>query len=209
MWLASRRRPIDWAETLARDASRWSAALVVQISLALIVGGSALALVAPHTGPAKQILLAFAESKNVGLFVLAYWCLKTGQRLWILTAVTVVEVIFGLTVLRRFPRDIPGAAVAAAAARPRLSPGGLLAIGGVFAAMVTVTVFWTAIEPDYRSFLNQGTREQVVDRTLSERLSYVGAAADRFDELRSDRVARPGGPDQLHRLSGADPKLRA
>ena len=156
---------------------------MIPISLGLIVGGNALSVVAHMTGPAKQIVLAFGEAKNAGLFVLAYWCLKTGQGLWILAAVTVVEVGFGMTgFFADFRETFLVLLIAAAAARPRLGLRNTLAVGGVFAAMLTVTVFWTVIKPDYRDYLSHGVHAQVVDRSMSERLSYVGQAADQFSE---------------------------
>jgi hypothetical protein len=57
-----------------------------------------------------------------------------------------------------------------------------MAVGGVFAAMLVICVFWSSIKTDYRDFLNQGSQQQVVMRSLSERLSYVGQAADEFDQ---------------------------
>jgi hypothetical protein len=183
LWFGSRQKRVDWSETLSRDASSWSAGFVVPVSIALIVVGEILNVVAYSTGPATQIFLAFAEGKNIGLFVLSYWCLKTGNSLWILAAVTAVEIIFGMTgFFANFRETFLVLLIAAAAARPRLNLGGLLAVGGVFAAMLVVTVFWTSMKNDYRAYLNQGTHEQVVDRSLSDRLGYVGDAADAFDE---------------------------
>ena len=53
---------------------------------------------------------------------------------------------------------------------------------GVALSLLLLTgIFWSAIKPDYRNFLNQGTGEQVVDRPLAERLQYVGRAADEFN----------------------------
>jgi len=183
MWLASRQPNVNWAATLDRDASRWSEGLVVQISIALIAIGTALQIATPHAGPATQIVLSFAWARNAGLFVLAYWCLKQGKSLWILAMVTGFEVVIGLTgFFATFRETFLVLLIAAAAARPRLGFRGFLITGGVFAAMLTVTVFWSAIKTDYRDFLNAGSHQQEVVRSLSDRLSYVGQAADQFDD---------------------------
>lgn len=182
LWLGSRRKKIDWAQTLERDASAWRAGFVVPVSLALVLGGDLLVAVAPRAGAAVQIVLALGAAKDIGLFVMTYWCLKEGKALWILATVAAVQVIMGLTgYFADFREAFLILLVAGAAARPRLGPRDLLAVGGMFAAMLAVSVFWSAIKHDYRDFLNQGAHEQVVDRSLSERLSYVGRAADEFD----------------------------
>jgi hypothetical protein len=183
MWLFARRAHVDWAATLARDAANWTEGLVVQISLALIVVGTLLQAVAFHTGSATQIFLAFGEAQNAGIFVLAYWCLRESKALWVLAAVVAFEVVYGMTgYFAGFRETFLVLVIAAAAARPRLGVRGLLGVGAVFSAMLVVAVFWTSIKADYRGYLNQGSQQQVVMRTMSDRLSYVGKAADEFDQ---------------------------
>jgi len=182
MWLGARETRTNWAAMLARDADNWSQGLVIQISLALIVVGTLLQAAAPHAGGANQILLALGGARNAGLFVLAYWCLREGKALWVLAAVTAFEVVWGMTgYFAGFRETFLVLIIAAASARPRLGVRGLLAVGGIFAVMLVVTVFWTSIKTDYRDYLNQGSQQQVVTRSISERLSYVGQAADQFD----------------------------
>jgi hypothetical protein len=183
LWLASRRRKVNWIETLSRDAARWNPTLVLQMSIGLILAGAAFAFATPRVGSAYQLLLALSRLDGVGLFVLAYWCFKTGRRLWVLAVATAVEVVLGFTgFFADFRETFFVLLVAAAAALPRLNLRSFAVVGGVFAALVVATVFWSSIKGDYRDFLNQGSHEQVVDRSLSERLSYVGEAADRFND---------------------------
>jgi hypothetical protein len=183
MWLGARETRTNWAAMLARDADNWSEGLVIQISLTLIVVGTLMQAAAPHAGGANQILLALGGARNAGLFVLAYWCLKEGKSLWVLAGVTAFEVVWGMTgYFAGFRETFLVLVIAAAAARPRLGVRGLMGVGCVFAGMLVVTVFWSSIKTDYRDFLNQGSQQQVVTRSMSERLSYVGQAADEFDQ---------------------------
>jgi hypothetical protein len=191
LWVGARHKKIDWAESLAKDAGSRRSGFVITTSLALIAGGSVLSYLAPKVGAATQIILAFSQAKDIGLFVLAYWCLKTGKALWIFALVAAFEVVIGLTgFFANFRETFLVLLAAAAAARPRLGPRGVLAVGGVFASMLVVTVFWSAIKHDYRDYLNQGSHAQIVDRTLSERLNYVGRAADDFDQNQLDTGLR-------------------
>ena len=91
------RRPIDWNATMASEASRWPAAIILPISTAMIIAGHFLSVVAYFTGPAVQFFLALSGVRNVGLFILAYWCLSQGRALTLLAAVVAVEIVSGMT----------------------------------------------------------------------------------------------------------------
>ena len=175
-------RRFDWSETLSRDSSRWSAAEIIPVAIGLIVLGNAFDLTSGYAGGARQIFQAFAGLRNAGLFILAYWCLREGKALAVLAAVVALEIVFGMTgFFAGFRESFLVLAVAAVAARPRLSFGGFAAATVLFALMLTISVFWSAIKPDYREFLNQGSQQQVVTQPLGVRLSYLGKAADEFN----------------------------
>lgn len=173
----------DWNRSLARDAIEvWPQGVVVQIALFLIVAGHFLAVVAVAAGPARQILLAFAGARHAGLFLLAYWCLLRQRSLGLLAAVSVVEVVLGLTgFFADFRESVLTLLVAAAAARPRLNPRGFLMMSLAVLVTLGVTIFWSAMKQDYRDFLNQGTGQQQVEQPIAARLGYLGNAADEFN----------------------------
>ena len=183
MFLGRGSSRYDWNRSLARDAIEvWPQGMVVQIALFLIIAGHFLALVALVSGPARQILLAFAGARHAGLFLLAYWCLLQNRSLGLLAAVSVVEVVLGLTgFFADFRESVLTLLVAAAAARPRLHVRGFFMMSMAVIVTLGVTIFWSAMKHDYRDFLNQGTGQQVVDQPLAARLGYLGNAADEFN----------------------------
>ncbi len=184
MWLGARRSArIDWGRTLARDAAVWPQALIIPIALVLIVAGHALAVLSIVAGPARQIFLAFGGARHAGLFLLAYWCLLKGKALGLLSVVVALEVVFGLTgFFADFRESLLTLLAAAAAARPRLGLRSILGATVVLTLILGVAIFWSSIKIDYRTFLNEGTGQQVVTRPLGERLSYVGQAVDEFND---------------------------
>jgi hypothetical protein len=173
----------DWGRSLARDAIEvWPQGMVAQIALFLIVAGHVLAVAALFSGPARQILLAFADARHAGLFLLAYWCLLRGRSLGLLTVVSILEVGSGLTgFFADFRESVLTLLIAAAAASPRLHARGFMIMGIALTMTLGLAIFWSAVKHDYRDFLNQGTGQQVVAQPLGARLSYVGQAADEFN----------------------------
>jgi lipid-A-disaccharide synthase-like uncharacterized protein len=177
------RSRFDWGLSLARDAAEvWPQGMVAQIALFLIIAGHVLAVVATMTGPARQILLAFADARHAGLFLLAYWCILRGRSLGLLAVVSVVEIAVGFTsFFADFRETVLILLFAAAAARSKLHFRGFLIMGLAAALTFGLAVFWSGIKHNYRDFLNQGTDTQTVDRSMSERLGYVADAADQFN----------------------------
>jgi hypothetical protein len=172
----------DWAKSLALDASRWRPASVVGLALGAIIVGHLLAIAANHAGPARETVLSFSGMKDGGLFVLAYWCLSQRRLLGLLALVVGLEIVVGLTGFFSvgFRQALFVLIVAAAAAKPKVSVGTFVGMLAVFGLLLTLAVFWSAIKPGYRTFLNEGTGQQVVLRPMNERLSYLGDAANDF-----------------------------
>jgi hypothetical protein len=181
------RQPIDWNATMTSEAARWPSAMVLPMTTAMIIAGQLFAIVALYMGPFVQIFIALSGIRNVGLFLLAYWCLSQRRSLLFLAAVTVGEIAWGMTgFFAGFREALVVLFVAALAARPRLSFGGVFGAVIVLGLVLLTGIFWSAIKPDYRSFLNQGSGEQVVNQPLAERLQYVGRAADQFNSSQFD-----------------------
>jgi hypothetical protein len=181
------RRPIDWNATMALEVTRWPAAIILPASIAMIVVGQLTSVLANYTGPAVQVFLALSGVCNVGLFILAYWCLSRRRALGILAAVIAAEIVWGMTgFFAGFRESLVVVFIAALAARPRLSFGGVLGATAILSLVLLTGIFWSAVKPDYRAFLNEGTGEQVVTRPLGERLQYIGRAADEFNSTQFD-----------------------
>ncbi len=57
-------------------------------------------------------------------------------------------------------------------------------LGSLMLSLVLLlSLFWTSVKVDYRDFLNQGTGQQTVNRTVEERFSWLGNAV--FDDNQS------------------------
>ena len=181
MRLGSGWRSVDWSRTLASDASRWPAARLVQIALGFIVGGHLLRVASDFAGPARQTLFSVSNIEYCGLFFLAYWCLSQRRLLGLLALVVAAEIVIGMMgFFADFRTTLFVLIVAAAAARPKISLGGFIGLATACCVLFAATVFWSAIKPEYRSFLNEDTGQQVVLRPMKERLAYIGAAARGF-----------------------------
>jgi hypothetical protein len=98
MWAGRGPSRFDWERSLSRDAIEvWPQGMVIQIALFLIIAGHFLDVAAIFSGPARQIVLAFADLRHAGLFLLAYWCLVRMRSLGLLAAVAAFEILSGLT----------------------------------------------------------------------------------------------------------------
>jgi hypothetical protein len=183
MWVGRGPSRFDWEKSLARDAIEvWPQGMVIQIALFLIVLGHFLGVAAIVSGPARQVVLAFANLRHAGLFLLAYWCLVRMRSLGLLAVVAAFEILSGLTgFFADFRESVLTLLVAAAAARPRLQLRGFVIMGVAMSLTLGLAIFWSAMKQDYRGFLNEGTSQQVVSQSLGARLGYLGSAADEFN----------------------------
>jgi hypothetical protein len=179
----------------AKDAAMddWPIRRMLTLSLFVIVSGHAMFAIAGRFGGVQQILLSLGGLKWAGLFILAYSTLRLRRgRQWLVVAVT-FEIVLGLTGFFADFRLVLFVLVGAAiAAYGRISGRGLGVIGLTGALAVVLAVFWTSGKRDYREFLNQGTGEQVVLRSLDERFAYL---TERLAEFNSEKFAE--GFDQL------------
>jgi hypothetical protein len=174
-------------DLLQREAQNLPARLVVTAALGAIFAGHCLDLSASRFGPAVQIALALSSIRLAGLFVLTFWCLSTRRQLPLLTGVVMFELVFGMTgFFSDFKSALLVILIAALAAEPRLRPSSLVAGAAACGLLLGAGVYWSAIKPDYRDFLNQGTGQQVVAQPLEDRLAYLSDAAGSFNEADFD-----------------------
>lgn len=200
---------------LTREVVALPQSLVVSASLAAIAGGHAIDLVAYSLGPAVQAALALSNIRLAGIFALTLWCLLTGRQTGLLAAVMVFEIIFGMT---GFFGEFKGALlvflIAAVASSPRVQPINVILGVAALLLLIVAAVFWSAIKPDYRAFLNDGTGEQVVVQPIADRIAYLNSAAQHFDQPDFERgvealVARQSYIDFLAQTIAYVPAYRA
>lgn len=154
-------------------------------------------------GGARELFNSAAELKTAGLFILAYWCLSTRKNLAILAAVFGFEIVIGMTgFFAEFKNSMLALVAAAMLARPKFGKGSILPVAFAGLLLIGVAIFWSAIKEEYREFVNQGTRAQVVLVPMAERADFIADAAFSFtidDVQRGSEilVARHGYIDYL------------
>jgi hypothetical protein len=170
-------------QDLFANADRLTFKAVGPAAFMLIAVGYGAAFVSGQAGPARELFNAVAGLKSVGVFILAFWCLKRGQHMGLLGAVISFEVLFGMTgFFAEFKNSLLTLLAASIIAQPKLSRASLFGAVSAALLLVSVAVFWSAIKSDYRSFINQGTGAQVIERSLEQRIDFIVGEAATFSE---------------------------
>lgn len=160
------------------EASLWGYDQIKRFAFTIMAMGYLFSAISNVAGPARELFLHLAEIKYAGLFSFAYWCLRRDRHLGVLTSVMLFEITFGMTgFFAEFKFSILTLFVAALASRPRLGFRDVVIVGLAGATIMFVAIFWTAVKPGYRMFVNRGSGAQVVDVALTDRLDYLSAAA--------------------------------
>jgi hypothetical protein len=168
---------------LREEAERWPVGQTLAVSLILVVGGYGLIFLSGVAGPLREPLNQASGIKYIGLFLLTFLCLTRKRNYGILLAVMFFEVGFGLTgFFADFKNSILTFFVAAITARPKTKITDLFIVSFAGSLILVVAVFWSAIKPDYRDFVNKGTGAQIIAVPLSERIDFLADSAGRFDE---------------------------
>lgn len=165
-----------------QDATRWRQSMALRIGLTAMVCGHLATALSAFLPPLREPLLAVGQLVYGGMFFLFYWSLVTGRQTVLVASVMVVELVIGMSgFFSEFRFTLFVAAIALLCSQHRFRPRTLV-IGVVMAAVaLNISVFWTWVKPDYRSFLNQGSGEQVANQPLGERMDFLVDAATRFD----------------------------
>jgi hypothetical protein len=148
-----------------------------------------------------QIALALASLKVVPLALLAFMVLAQRRGLRLLVIAVLIEVALGLSgYFADFKPTFYILLIVASSAQLRLSRRQLAGGAVVAAALVALSLFWTAIKTDYRRLLNQGTEQQAVLASWSARFHFMREAAARTDLSDIAGAIRPAAD----RLGAAD-----
>jgi len=199
---------------LNANAAAWRFHQAAGVGLSAIAIGCGLSVMSGYAGPARELLRQAGNVHYVGLFALAYWCLRKRSHYAIVAAVTAFEVVLGMTgFFAEFKNALLTLIVAALAARARLRLSDILIVGAAGGLLVGVAIFWSAVKSDYRRFVNGGSGAQIVVRPIDERIGYMESAllsmngrrfADGFDRL----VARHGYTEYLALTMAYVPEFR-
>jgi len=121
---------------------------------------------------------AMGRLKVVAEFLLFTTVLATRRDYKFMTAAALIEIGIGFTgLLSDFRGVFIYLAMAAIAARIRLSA--MAIVGGIawFALLVALGLFWTAVKVDYRQFATEGEETQNLSVPLGDRMAYLGNLA--------------------------------
>lgn len=176
------RMRVNRRALLAAEVVRWPEKQVLYASIGAIIVGHVLDAFAFSLGPARQVAVGLGGVGLAGVFLLTYWCVARRRSLRILGIVMLAEIVFGFTgFFSGFLGPLLVMAIAATTARPWITFKAF-AVATLAAAVLLITaVFWSAIKPGYRHFLNAGTGAQVVLQPIESRLNYLANAVSEFD----------------------------
>jgi len=211
--LAMGRRP-EMNEYIKDEVGRLAFPRVGRLALALMGAGYLFAATSSVAGPAREMFHNLSGVKNVGLFILAFWCLHRKEKMGLMAGVILLEILIGMTgFFAGFKNSLLTLIVAAIAARFRWQGRDAVVVAAAVFVLIAVATFWSAIKPDYREFMNQGTREQVVLVPMADRLGYLADKVgtirlDEFGEGFDSLVNRHGYIDYLARTMETVPEVR-
>jgi len=160
-------------------------ALKVYLAIA-ILGFGARALVW-NVSAIRQPLMAFMDLRWVPFFIFGHLALSRRQGRWIFAAVALLEFVNGIGFFSEFRTVIFVTLLVLLTIPGRIPPRNVVALAGVFGLLVFLGIAWSAIKEDYRQFLNEGTRTQVVRVTFPER---VATFVDMVGSLRAVELER-------------------
>lgn len=173
--LGNLRDPPVWARVAHRD---WRPADLFTCYLisSVIAGGY---FFASNMLPSlDQQLEAVSRIKIVALFLLFASVLSTRKGMKFLILAVVLELIAGFGGLfSEFKSVFIILATAAVGARMRWSSALGIALVCWIAALLALTLFWTAVKTDYRQFATGSDESQYIRTSLADRYSYLGDKA--------------------------------
>lgn len=160
-------------QSAALDLNRLFVAYIVVSAASVLI-----AYISTRAGSLRQPILAFASIKWMPIFLLGWTTLQhrrpTG-RLWIVVA---IEVIVGLSGFFSTFKSILFLMIVIGIGTTiddrRVRFGQILLYGGL---CLFLAAFWQSIKSDYRTYLNQGTGQQVVSVPFFDRISYLARAS--------------------------------
>lgn len=175
--------PAIWSPAVAQaEAKKWSPRsafrlFLVTLGIALFFG-----YISTLSEGVRQLFLAGASIQWIGVFVLAYVSLSQKRGFSYLVLAVGIEVALGFTgFFGQFKEVFYVLFVAFASARPKLKFGSVVALGVTAAFLLVLSAFWSAIKVNYREFVNNGSKAQVVLVPLEDRFEFLYRRASEAD----------------------------
>jgi hypothetical protein len=172
----------SFSARIEAQARLWGQGQIILISLSVIGLGYALTIASAYGGSLREPLNQAAGIKYAGLFIFTYWSLYHGKNLGLLAAIIAFEVVVGMTgFFANFKNSVLTFFVAALFARPKIRISDTISVLCAGFLILAIGIFWSAIKPDYRDFMNKGTGAQIVDVPISARIDFLMNAASSMD----------------------------
>ena len=169
------------------------------VACLLAIGFASLMGIAAYTvrGLSQPILTA-SLLHWVVVYIFAYTVLAQRRGYGALALIFMIEILIGfLGFFSDFKTILIVFLLAALAAPSALRGVRLRTALAISACILILGVAWTGIKIDYRDFLNQGSRQQVVLVTVGERVEKL---AELIADLDSEKIAQ-STEDLVHRLT--------
>jgi hypothetical protein len=155
------RRDFRSMQTQVDQLSLGKVALVYAATT-LIFSTFSIGAVAASLGGLRQAVLAFAGIKWAFFFLLGYLVLVRREKYMILILAAGYELVMGVGFFSGFKTPLFMLVIIIAAARPRVSTGNAVAITALSAFLIVLGLAWTAVKPEFRAYLQQGSAMQQV-----------------------------------------------
>jgi hypothetical protein len=175
--------PPVWSPVVAQaEARNWSPRSAFRFFVVTFGIGSLFDLLSTLSEGVRQIFLAGAGIQWIGIFLLAYVCLSQKRGFSYLLGAVGIEVAIGFTGFFGEFRNVFFALFAAiVSARPKVNFSSIVSIIVAATFALLLSAYWSAIKKDYRKFVNEGSKEQVVLVPLEDRLAFFVDRAKDFD----------------------------
>jgi hypothetical protein len=193
LWCSQLGVSTESAGRMQSEAQSWSPQSAFLICVATILLAGFLEGLGGMFDGLQQPCLAASQIQWLGIFLLTCVCCIQRRGFGYLLLVTGLEIVKGMTGffsdfrLVFFPLLVGMFAVPPPLRASRLTIGILLGI-----VVVALGAFWSAIKMEYRTYLSQGSREQVVLVPIEDRLAFL---TDKIFEIDSETMG--SGLDQL------------
>jgi hypothetical protein len=186
---------------LQQEARAWSPRRAFVFCIVTIVLAAVFEVIGEVSEGLRQPALAAGGIQWVGIFVLASVCMAQRRGFNYLLIVTCLEVAKGFTgYFSDFRVVFFVLLVGLFSARSRIKLGTVVAAAAICIILVLLGAWWSAIKKEYRTYLNQGLRQQVVVVPFEDRIAFLGKKLLEADE----RTMAEGLDLLVHRIGYID-----
>jgi hypothetical protein len=179
IWLVVRRLPLMSLKALDQQLQLLSISKVFLLYLCLAAYWLLLPRVIWRLLSLAQLLLFIGSLKWAAYYLLGYLVLRRRRRISYLVIATVLEVVTGIGYFSDFKTVFFFAALIFFSLHFRLKAKTTMMVSLIAAVLIFLSLVWISIKHEYRDYLNQGTNQQVVLVSPSERLTaFAGMARE-------------------------------